>query len=200
MILYYTINCSAVFLRKADSPVPKAKATAKCSAKAKAKAKATAKSLPRNRKTRKDGNQKTPAKAAKGTKAKKVKAAAAATAKAKAKAKAKGSPKKVKELKMDVNNVYSRAYHAAKRQGKSVEEVGLTCFHWNPIITYFSSDIHAGQSDWSCCCGSQQWLRSRQDGCDANSTAGFGKKKTAVRAAAKTSQNHPLIHHGLSLF
>ena len=47
----------------------------------------------------------------------------AAKAKAKSKAQAKAKTKKTKELKMDPGNVYSRAYHEAKRRGYSKEEV-----------------------------------------------------------------------------
>ena len=43
--------------------------------------------------------------------------------KAKAKAKAKAKTKNTKELKTDKGNVYSRAYHEAKRRGCSAEEV-----------------------------------------------------------------------------
>ena len=52
-----------------------------------------------------------------------VKPKMAAKAKAKSKAQAKAKTKKTKELKMDPGNVYSRAYHEAKRRGYNKEEV-----------------------------------------------------------------------------
>ena len=54
-------------------------------------------------------------------------------------AKPKATPKKkAKELKQDGNNIYSRAYHKAKREGSGKEEAGLF-FKKQP----WQSDFHA---------------------------------------------------------
>ena len=97
------------------SPSRAVRPTAKCAAKSKPKAKG-----------RKHTEAKTPEKK---TRAPKAKAKASIVAKAKpkprpkAKTKPKAKPKKV--LKQDTNNVYSRAYHMAKRAGHGKEEAGL---------------------------------------------------------------------------
>ena len=123
MVWFDSIAVPNLFRRVAPTaakskPKPKPKAKGKASPKPKVspKAKAT-----RGRKTQKhaaspkskEAKQKTPRGTAKKPRAK---AAAKKTA-AKPKAKAKG-------LKMDTNNCYSRAYHAAKRKGLCKEEVG----------------------------------------------------------------------------
>ena len=108
-------RCVPTAAKSKPKPKPKAKGKASPKPKVSPKAKATRGRKKQNHTASsksKEAKQKTP----KGT-AKKTRAKAVAKPVAKAKAKA-------KVLKIDTNNCYSRAYHAAKRKGLCKEEVG----------------------------------------------------------------------------
>ena len=168
-------------------PSQAARPTAKCAAKSKAKSKGRPQTrdlgnvspkaeTPGQKKARpKTGAPKAKAKAScKGKASPKAKPSTVAAKKKPkvmpkkvATAKPKATPKKkAKELKQDGNNIYSRAYHKAKREGSGKEEAGLF-FKKQP----WQSDFHAANHIKSvfftcskCVTGQTSWTWSLQEG------------------------------------
>ena len=155
----------------ASKAKPKAKATARASkAKPKAAAKARA-SRAKPKATAKARASKAKPKAAAKARASRAKPKAAAKARA-----SKAKPKK--QLKTDANNVYSRTYHALKRQGKTNEEAR----HFEKNIWYTFMSLILGRQPmqldklWQMQLQLKQLARSSQNICDG------GKKVWCSRA------------------